>query len=427
MFINKMDISNVLLQTLVLGFVSILITWIRTKRIVSAALAYWFGWAFLLFGSWIALNNYWIVNIDSRSLYFILQLHYGAFIGFSLGSLFTSQKNNQKSFEKLYYYVNKIINKISRKILLLLFFIGTIFLIERILTVGLNLNYLSNVREVYNHREDSLIARIGSQVSVIVNFIIIMLAVKDSKEEINFKLLLLTILAASPLGLANGGRIFLLNYIILYFASLVLCRDSYKNNRFLLSTKEWRNFGILIGSVLFIFAIMGYLRGGYGSSFNMFYTILIWPVSTMGAMGSWISSALHGQQTHGLNTFGWLADFLNRLGLMNFSLEKMRMQSVVDYFNSIQNSASSVPRSIIPDLIFDFGKNGVFWGMIFISWILQYATLSFSRKGIFYHTFATISLVGAFMTIQGSVLTPGVSATLFWGAVFSILIRGKII
>lgn len=424
---NELSINEVFFQTIILGILSVTINKIITKRIISASLAYWFAWSFLIFSTHIALNSNWIANISTLSLYYILQLHYGAFIGFTLGSLIFPKKVNRMYYVRLIDYANIIIKKISRKVLIILFILGSIFLVERMAQVGFNLDYLSNVRAVYLERNVSLLARIGTHISVMVNILMIILAVRDSKYGVNIRLLIFSILAAAPLGLANGGRMFLLNYLLFYMGSLLLARSNFNINKSILSIKEMKSLGLLLFSLLLIFSLMGFVRGGYGESLDILYTILIWPVSTITAMDSWISMALASKDTYGLNTFSWFIDKLHKYGFLEFTEEYETMKSIMYSFEIGHNSALVIPRSIVPDLILDFGKNGVFWGMLVISFILQFITLRLVGKGIIFHALAVLALLGSFMTIQtGNIISPSVIASLFWAIVFSLFMRVKV-
>ncbi len=99
--------------------------------------------------------------------------------------------------------------------------------------------------------------------------------------------------------------------------------------------------------------------------------------------------------------------------------------SYIYYFQDTNNPAWAIPKSIIPDIIFDFGKNAVLWIMFIISYLFQYFSLRFSAKGVFLHTIAVLAFVGSFMTIQMSPLSPGVAVTIFWAGIFSLINKKK--
>ena len=422
---NELTVNNVLFQTIVLGIISVFSTLKLSKTLISASIAYWFGWSFLLIGTTIAINSNWILGIEKQPLYYVMQLNYGAFIGFLAGTIMSPKKNNDKQYQQLIEKSSFIITKFSNKALVVLFLLGLIFLYQRIRRVGFNLNCFENVRSVYLEGNRPFTEYIGTHIGIIVGFLIIMLGVKDAKEGINIKELLKVIIASAPLGLANGSRIFLLNYLILYIASLLISRSTFKFSRTLLKKAELIKISIFLASMLIIFSIIGFTRGGYGDKFDLLFTILIWPVSTIMAMDSWISTALQSQCTNGMFTFGWIVDFMSRIGIMDYSEEKKIINDSISYFITTNNSAAVIPKSIIPDLIFDFGKNGVFWGMLFISFLLQIATLRFAGKGIFFHTFSVLCFTGSFLTIQTSVISPGFGVTAFWAAIFTLYFKFK--
>ncbi len=421
----KTTVNSLLLLTIILGFVSIYITKKKSKTLISAATAYWFGWTFLLFGASVAVNNEWIMSIGELPLYYIQQLHFGAFVGFLIGTLITPRNNAVQQYEKLIEKSIFITNKISNKALIILFIFGLIFLSQRIQRVGLNFDYFTDVRQVYAERNRPFVEWAGTHLSVMISFLIVLLGIKDSKQSVNIKELLKYIIAAAPLGLANGSRIFLLNYLIIYLASLLICRGTFKFKKSIIEREELKRITLFLMSLLIIFSIIGFIRGGYGDTFNFFYTILIWPVSTISAMESWITMALTSPCTHGYFTFGWVIDFFDRIGVIDYSNERESITSALNYFNDHYDSAASIPKSILPELIYDFGKNGVFWSILIISVLLQVASLRLVGKGIFSHTLAVLCLISSFMTIQLSVIGASFVATLFWSFTIPLLMMIK--
>ena len=291
--------------------------------------------------------------------------------------------------------------------------------------VGFNSDYLTNARNIHNENEYSLLSTISSHIAMIANVLLSLIAIKDSKFGVNIRTLVIFIIIGGAMGIANGGRGFLLSYLILYFSNLILCRSAFGKNPSLLSKKEAIQFFLLFVSLLLIFSVMGFLRGGYGDELDIATNILSWPASTIGAMDSWISVAMASTSTYGLNTLGWFADILHRFGLVNYTDERNAMISILDYFLDVHDSSIFIPRSILPDLIFDFGENGIFWGMLLTALLLQVFTLSFVGKGIFLHNVAVMGLTSAFATIQTSIFTPPVVVPLFWSLVLAIYIKYK--
>lgn len=404
---------------------SILITYITSKTYITASTAFWFGWFFLLSGASYAIEEHWIRIMSPITIEYLLDLFIGAFFGFNIASIIFPVKKNIYAYNILLDKTNFILDKLSNKFLIILFLLGSAFLIQRIAQVGFNMDYLENARNLYNQNNRQFIDKIATHIGVIVSFLIILIAVKDSKNGVNVKYLAMVVLSAAPLGLANGGRTFLLNYLILYMSSLLLIKGVYGKERYLLSKEEWVQVLIYLFSLLFIFSILGFFRGGYGKEFDMLYTILIWPISTMGAMDTWISTALSSKGTNGYFSFGWFSSFFNGIGIIDYNQEYLRIKQVFFGFMKTHNSAAFIPKSILPDLIFDFGKMGPLIGMFIISLILQLFTLKFVGKGVFLHVLGSLSILAAFNSIQTSVPTPPIVVTLVWAFIFSILIRIK--
>ena len=117
-----------------------------------------------------------------------------------------------------------------------------------------------------------------------------------------------------------AGEFFLFNFMLAYMASLLLARSSFRVVSTILTRHEFVKLGALLAFWLIVFALMGYWRGGYGKSLDIFYTILMWPVSTLTAMDDWVFAALSSDRTFGLNTLGWVVDFLSRVHLIDVSV-----------------------------------------------------------------------------------------------------------
>lgn len=420
----ELSLNTVLIQTLVLGIISVLLTKKISNILISASTAYWFGWIFLLVCTKIAINNDWLAELGIQPLNYISQLHFGAFFGFFVGTILsTPPKRRTTSHLKLMNQSDFIVNKITNKAIIVLFVLGCIFLISRIRLVGFDMNYFLKVREVYNENSQPFIGWLSTHISVLISFIVILCGITDAKGEMNFKRLLIIILATAPLALSNGSRGFLIGYLIKYLISLLVWREIYGKHKFILTKNEWFKIISYLTISMLLFSVIGFIRGGYGDKLNILYNIVMWPTATTSAMGSWISEALTSNSTNGLLTFGWLAGFIQRIGIADFSSEREVIKSTIDYFYTIGNSAPSAPKSIIPDLIFDFGKNGVFWGILIISFLLQIISISFLGKDLLRHTLAILCIIGAFFTIQISVISSEFAVILIWALAFTLYFR----
>jgi oligosaccharide repeat unit polymerase len=420
----SLTLLNTFYITLICGILSVILCRVIAKTWVSANSSYWAGWIFVLYASVVCEANGWgYKRATEIALSNILLLHIGATAGFFIANIFChGTKPEPASLQKIFVLSRDIVQNFSSKIYLLLFIVGLLFFYERINDVGFSSNFLTDAREVYVQRNVSTIARIGSHVSVIAIFMMILLGVVDSVLGINVSRLLLVILAGTPLGLANAGRIFLFSYLLTYLTSLLLFRSLNRNGARLGSIDEAVKIGGLVVFLAIVFSILGFLRGGYGNVFNPLHTILVWPASSIFALDSWSKAALSVPPMHGLNSLGWIADFLDRLSLIDFTHQKKYLNAIVFHFNSMNDSAAVIPRTIIPDLIMDFGRNGLVYGMMGIAFITQLITIRMSHFGIFSFSFSTLTIFALFHTIQGSILSSNFCVATFWAFVFSILI-----
>lgn len=406
------------IQAAVYGLINLGFKVLLRRPIISASVAFWFGWVFLLGGGLISERSQWASVTTEFSVY-LEKLFFGAFVGFSIGAIISNKNRRISTYKDLVYLSEKFINKYGKKVLIVLFSVGAIFFIQRLMVVGFDAAYLTEVRAIYNERGDFILLQIGSHLSILATMFIMLRGVYDSHYGMNLRALLLVIVCGAPLGLANGGRAFLMSYLLAYLSSFLLCRSNFVRVRFNITIREGLLMVLTLAGLLSIFAIMGFLRGGYGDQFNIFYTIIIWPVSTLGAMDSWVYSALVSERTYGLNTFGWIVNFMSRIGVIDVSASAKIIHDTLGFFQETSNSAAVIPRSILPDLIYDFGADSIFISMLLIALLLELITSRYAGAGIFLHVLAAQCLIASFSTIQNSILTPGFVATLFWAAIFS--------
>lgn len=420
------EVELVFYITISISIVSTLLSLFLNQKFIVASTAYWMGWLFLSFGAHYGVASNWIEDISQTASSLLVQMHIGAFFGFLIGSVL-SITNNRVYIENEHFIerVELIIRIFYKKALLILFVIGSILFIQRLSSTGFSLTFLSDIRQVYLERNFSLLGWLGTHISMIVNVLVILLAVNHANKSMDLKKILLCILAGAPLGLASGGRIFLLNYFLLYLSSFLLCRSSNNKCKTLLFPSEWRAATLFLISILIIFALMGFYRGGYGEEFDIFYTIFSWPVSTMGALDSWIAAATSSASTGGYYTLGWFAMFFQKIGVYDYSNEVRVIADNLYFFELTNDSARVIPKSILPEIIFDFGASAVPFVMFLIALVLQTITINLAKKGIAYHVLASYLLFMSFMTIQTSVITPGLITNFFWAVVISFMIRER--
>lgn len=417
------NLTHLLLQAILYASLNIGLRIFLRQPLICAGVAFWTGWIFLISGGLIAINENWL-NIGTHFASYLSVMFDGALAGFLLATPLAAARKPHYRYQFLVGISKRFFDKFGKKVLVALLVVGTIFLLQRVATIGFSIDYLTTARIAYNERSSgSLLLQIGSHLSVITTMFIILRGVYDSYYGVDVRIVGLIILCGAPLGLANAGRTFLMSYLLAYLASLLLSRAHFSSLRFVLTLREFKAVGAMFLTLITIFAIMGYLRGGYGDKLDIFYTILIWPVSTLGAMDSWVISATSSERTYGINTFGWVVDFLARVGLIDISDVSRVLGNTLYYFERTHDSAAVVPRSILPDLIFDFGPDAIFPSMMILALSLEILVSRFAGYGIFLHVLAVQCLFASFMTIQNSVVAPGFAVTIFWSAVFSQFVK----
>jgi oligosaccharide repeat unit polymerase len=419
--INCVDAQGLLVQAIVLGFFSIGLTKHLNSTYVSAASAFWFGWILLLLGTVSYIDSGDMDKFGEIEVYYISTFHLSTFIGFLLGSIrvsFYSKSSINHPLNKLILSSKYITEVVTDKLLNILLIVGLIFFAERVIRVGFTINFFTDVRTVHLERSFNLFEWFGRHLTVIINFCIIMLGVNQAVEGMQLKKVGKVILFSAPLFLASGTRTFLIFPILGYLMSFLLIRGAFMKTSNLKSV-EIKSLLYLFSIVLLIFSIIGFYRGGYGDEFSLYKMIVSWPVSTSFALDSWLSVAETSSGTNGLLTFEWFVKTLDKVGIMNYSQEMEYMKSVNSGFIESGNSAAFIPKSIIPDIIFDFGKNSVFIVSIIMGFILQYGSLRFNGRGVVLHTIAVLLTYSAFSTIQGSFFGSIFIITVFWSIVFN--------
>ena len=418
------NVKDILILILCLGIINAIINKLSYKSVLSASLAFWLGWFFLMLGSLSFMKNDLMDSFSSLELDTFYTFFVWCFWGFLLGSLINfGSKKRVKSVHKLLLLSNYITENYFRKFLKIILVIGIVFFLLRVAEVGLTVSFFSDVRNLYIQRNFSFLQWLGTHCTVIVYFMLILLGVRDAHNELNIKFLLRAILFASPLFLANGTRTFLIAPILNYLASYLLTRSTLRKRFF--SRIELYRISSLLGLSLLIFTVIGFSRGGYGDSFNFYLPIVGWPVSTAQEFSYWLNAAINSGPTNGYLTSGWFASTLQRLHLASFGNEEILVSNVISDFRDNNLSAAYVPRSIIPDLIFDFGYKRLAISSFILALFMQVGVNLLRSKSMISHTISVVFLVGAFMTIQKSIFSPGSVVLIFWSIVATYYVQIK--
>lgn len=429
MIITSLD--SLIIQSLIFAVINTTVSKKINNQWLTASTGFWFGWIVLLFSTRSFIHADFMNNLEVLSIKYISIFHWAAFTGFFLASIYgsffrdKSRIKKKELLQKLRVESTNVSEYFGNKFLNILVILGLIFFVQRVLTVGLDINYFTNVRDVYNERSFSLLNWLGTHLSVIVYILLFVQGISDAFNKMNIKKVFKTIVYASPLFLASGSRTFLIFPLIYYFSSLLLTRVSIKNSLRFLTLKEFRDFSFILIMMSFIFSIIGFIRGGYGNSFSLYYLIIAWPVSTTIGLESWLEVAISSQSTNGFLSLDWIANIFQRLGILDYTQEKNMLENIDYQFLLNGDSARVVPRSMIPDLIFDFGTKYLYLISTIFFFIIQFITINFSGKSLTKQIIAAMLIVAMFMTIQMSVFSPGFMVSLFWLFLYKLFNKGS--
>lgn len=387
---------------------------------ICASTFYWFSWVSVEIACLICDEYEWTVKpISDIAINYIFVAHLGAFMGFLLCDLTSKFKENVTS-DKLIDNCNYLIHRFSKPVYLLTLIFGLLILRERISIIGFNLNFLTKAREIFNLNEFNILIWFGTHFSIIISIFMILYGLIDSKTGFDIKRIIYPTLIAAPLNIASGTRTFLVAYLLPYGVSYLLAKSKLHNAAHSPKRNLLSSFAVII-FIFFIFSLLGQLRGNEGKAddFNPVALILGWPASTLTALESWLPAAIDSPSTMGTLSFEWPSRVLSKLNLINYDGYVKIVGDVANNFRLLDSDSSDVvPKSIIPDLIFDFGKNLLIFCMMILCYLLQYISVNYSKVNIFKHSIACVSIIAASLTIQQSIFSSSLSITLVWAYIF---------
>lgn len=414
-----------LVEIFFLGVLSLYIHKLFKLRFICASLGFWFAWVFVLTSSYYGEYRGWM-NINPYIFQYVEKMSFGAFIGFFIADLvcFCNPKINVLSFLKLEKISIFVINKYASRVVNIIFILGMIALVTRIMQVGLSFNYLTEARQNFINEQDySLLVQILSHLMSILTVLLILKGVKDSRTYLDIKGITKILLMVSPLYISNATRTFLLLIPLPYFLSFIISR-SIINGKINLGRKNITILVFILTFIGFIFSIIGFFRGGYGEEFDILYTILMWPSGTIDVMDIWIDQAINSPPAYGYYLFNWPFDIVQRLGIINFSAQFKAMADIQNFFLNTNSTAFFIPRSILPDLILDFGVDGIIPGMILVGFVLQFISF-FAGQSIVLQVSAVLSILGCWESIGSSSFGASYFVPIFWAFVLTWWLNRK--
>lgn len=389
--------------------------------LISPALGYWSGWLLVSTTSWYCEYESWL-DFDPDYLVYVAAAHLFAFLGFIFADMISSFQIPKYDWRNLRHTVINF-DKYSKLFLLLLFLVGLAILASQLRKFGLSLEYFTAAREDHLLRDESVIKRIGSQLGIITNVVAIIFGLRDGVDKIKVKTIALLLFASSPIGFSSASRIFLLNYTIFYVLSVLVFRSRFMRETNLLEYSEIRKLTSVLFVSLSLFSLIGFIRGGYGDDLSLIYNVMVWPSSTLSVMDDWVQQAMLSPPAHGYLTLGHFSVLFSEFGSGIFAESDLSLLLVQDTFSAVRNSALNIPRSYVPDLIFDFGDVYYVAGSFILLAVLQFTYRMLRGGDVLTHTVSVVLIYAAFMTIQNPPFTPWNIATVFWAAVLGLALQ----
>jgi hypothetical protein len=189
------------------------------------------------------------------------------------------------------------------------------------------------------------------------------------KQKIQFKRLILIIVALAPLGLSKGARIFLFGPVSAYALSFFVAikfetvhKFIRKNQKGIIATV------LLIYGLGFLFSYLADLREG--SSGSIVFDIMSWMASTIAALDTWITVAWDYPQTYGTCMFNWFATLLSDVKILNVEYTHPVYFSSIELQN-LNDMAWCIPSGIIPSMIMDYKEFGLTFATVLLLFVLE--------------------------------------------------------
>jgi hypothetical protein len=115
------SLDTLIIQSIILALLNTFFTKLFNKTIITASVAFWFGWILLLILTRQFINDDLIKEFGSLELFYIDKFHKASFIGFFIASLFNfnyvRKVTSLKEIEKLHLYSRYISNEITDKVI----------------------------------------------------------------------------------------------------------------------------------------------------------------------------------------------------------------------------------------------------------------------------------------------------------------------
>ncbi|MEO0272972.1 MAG: O-antigen polymerase [candidate division WOR-3 bacterium] len=397
------------------------------------------GFFFLV--AWTTLLNFTIFiekigglykPITQISVYYIIKYVVWSGFGLLIANIVPVPSINQKKYSFhlydpklhsfIYYY-----NKYSKILFVFFLILSMSLLINKIVsTRTFSLSWFYSIRLDYLERKSNTFDWFLTHISNILLGVLIVSAAADAITENKFdiKKIVLFTLVTAPLGLSKGGRGYLFSGLIHYSITYLSCIKPKMMKKYIKTNISILLFIPIVLVILsFVFASFGELRESTSGKF--YIDVMAWISATVAALDSWISMAATYGRTNGGCIFNWFFVKLHSVGLTSthstfpFILCSQELALASD-------TAWSIPPSMIPGILFDFGKS--FFGLIAftITFVFEYTSRIFSQSVLIHSVIRSFLSITLFWTIQQIYLFGSSSIVLiFWPILLILILPSK--
>lgn len=394
----------------------------------SVATYFWLSWLLLLLAVGYLVSLGLPLFIKPELYKILYDFFRSAFVAFISASFVLFLKTNlfgSVSFSGGGVRVINIIDKWLKPLLIILALTGTVYFAQRLSSVGISAGYLSSARAAYLVKNFNLFEWVGNHISVAISTLIIMMGIRDAElGHPKLNVVAGIVVVSAPLYLANASRTFLLFPFLNYFISYTSV-NFYVRKKILPENVKFRTIFFYPLLFVFVFAVLGWLRGGYGENLDIILTILSWPASTLFVMDDWVYVASQYGNLSGLIGFDWFIEKFEIFRIVDYSKERSQYNFALKWLESHGSSALVVPKSIVVELIFDWGVTNFPYIVFITFFVAEYMFSTFIKKGGIRRFIAVNLAIGSFMTIQLGFLNPGSIMGFLWGVIYYTKCRTK--
>lgn len=426
---------ELLIITVGLGLASIGLARAFTKLNFTPCFWYWLGWSLGIaaaeFSAWVGV----LPSITPLGHELIIRAHIGAFIGFAFGSYVPgmAMRIRSRSAGKPQKSPIQVSEKVVRVAIFVQFMLSVFLLINRAYQVGgvtgitlldIRSSYLGDLRGF---------PRLATHIGLIFYFLPVQFGLEDAHSgSIKMRRLLVLWLAGVPGGLASAGRGWIIGPFSSYAFSYLLAKDGPGSFKQLITLT--RKSIPLLSAMVALFVGIAVMRSAdfrgdiareadrpwYQRSLSIIPVITYFglPVS---AAGPYSEIARSQPLSYGALTFPWLSQQLERFKFVKISpYARFVSGSRHEILMSVDWRIASTHATILPNLVGDFGTDGVLLAMVVLMGVFQFLAVHLRNRELFGHTIAvTCASSGGFWLFQDSMF--GVGGTvlgLIWTGIF---------